>query len=47
MEFYMRTLSALHLHPSQDTQKKTHSDRASNKNYLEIREKRNRDGSVE
>lgn len=37
MKFYMRTLSALHLHLSQDTQK---SDRASDKNNLQIREKK-------
>ena len=37
MEFYMRTLSALHLRLSQDTQK---SDRASDKNNLQIREKK-------
>ena len=45
MKFYMRTLSALHLRLSQDTQK---SDRASNKNkFTDQRKKRKRDGSVE
>ena len=43
MEFYMRTLSALHLHLSQDTQK---SDRASDKNNLQIREKKEKEMEV-